>query len=107
MRLRKDILGYLLLLRRDSLSPDLYFISLIRPLSLTVQGETIPFLKTLLFRILSVYPVATRRGPFFTGCLEALGAFLGGIFFVYIISGRIHTLLLSPILGFLRCKEGI
>ena len=118
LRAKRDILGYLLIIS-GILFPSIYTaIPLIRALSMTIQGEAIPFLQTLFWTFLVIFPVAGIAGGIFSASLvrwhkgpliyslEAFGAFAGGMVFIYLFSGKINSLIVSLLIGFLAVITG-
>ncbi len=117
-RLKREILP-LLLLVTGILSPlSFVLIDLIRPLSHLVPGENLSFSSTIFWTFMIVSPVSLLYGLLFSSSLirwnrgpvifaiEALGAFAGGLLFVYILSGRINSLWISLLAGLMTFFMG-
>lgn len=112
-RIKGEILPVLLLIT-GMISPlSFVIIDLIRPLSHLIPGENLSFVGTIFWTFVIVSPVSLLYGFLFSASLirwnkgpivfavEAFGAFVGGLLFVYIFSGRINSLWISFLAGFM------
>lgn len=118
-RLKKDILGWLLIITGIISPLNFILTELIRPLSSSILGENVTIGKTLLWTFLTLSPASLLFGGLFSSsiarwnrgplifCLEAAGAFLGGICFVYLFSERIDSLFLIHITGIMLFLTGL
>lgn len=118
-RLKKEILGILFIIAGIVLPLSLIFTDLIRPFSGGITGEDIPFFKMLFFTFITIFPVSAIFGLLFSASLnkwqkgplifslEAIGAFLGGLIFVFILSGRLNSYIIIQISGLLSFIIGI
>src|SRR3972149_8402358 len=89
------------------IQPTVFAIKAIRPILSLELGEAVSFVSTLFSTALALFPLCFVLGiqfplavPFLGGKetagrvygLEALGAFVGGVFFTFVISGRIGAI---------------
>mgnify|MGYP000113472598 CR=1 FL=1 len=118
-RFKRDILGYLFIIASFVYPLTFILISFIRPFSMVLIGEAIPFTKTLLWTLFAVFPTAALSGAMFSAslfrwkrgpllfALESLGAFIGGIVFVFLISGHLNSPIVCPLAGILSLVTGL
>ncbi len=119
LRFKRDILGYLFIIASFVYPLTFILISFIRPLSMIHTGETVPFTKTLLWTLFAIAPSAAISGAMFSAslfrwkrgpllfALESLGAFIGGIVFVFLISGHLNSLIVLHLAGVLSLVTGL
>lgn len=99
--------------------PTILFTGLIRSFLPVEFGETVPLITTIIFTIVSLLPLCLVIGFQFplavsysdgnaarTYSLEAIGAFIGGLSFTLLLSGKIDVSVLSMAVSFLNLIIG-
>ena len=95
--------------------PSILFIEFIRPLFSLTTGETVPLTIILLSTIISLAPVCIAIGAQFplsvlflknnsakAYSLEAAGAFIGGLVYTFLLSGRVDAFLVAAVVSMLN-----
>jgi len=119
LRSKRDILGFLFIIASVIYPLTSILISFIRPFSMVLIGEAIPFIKTLIWTLFAVFPTAAISGAMFSAsllrwkkgpllfALESLGAFIGGVVFLFLISGHLNSLIVFHLAGILSLLTGL
>lgn len=118
-KLKKDLLPELLIITGIISFLAFALTGFVRTATSQIPGESIAIGKTLLWTVLMVSPPAMLSGVLFSSsvmrwkrgglifCLESLGAFMGGLCFVLIFSGRINSLLLCGLASLVLFLTGL
>jgi len=112
---KKDALAISFIIIAFLSQPIILSINLIRPLLALEPGETIPLITTLISTIIALSPLCFFIGVQFplavsysegnapkTYSLEAAGAFIGGIVFTLLLSGKVDSFALSTAISIMN-----